>query len=89
MQKVHTTCETLSQSAQKGTITRFWDTSPALCVFILAILTIALFLGACLVALAMHDRKVARQMNAYIPSERSLADTIVDCVKTRNLKCNR
>lgn len=83
MQKMHTTCETLSQSAQKGTIARAWDMSPGMCLFIGACVMLALVLGASLVALAMHDRKVAQLRNKRIPMARKVRTMEV---KTRNFR---
>ena len=86
MQKVHSTCDMISQPTQKGTVTRLWDFAPGFVIALAVALTIALMLGASLVMLALHDRKVEALRNKVIPMPRK-----VRCIepKTVNMKGNR
>ena len=85
MQKMHSTCETLSQSAQKGTITRMWSACPLGVAFVMVCVVLAMVLGAALVYLAMVERTETRNLNAYIPSE----PTLVSGLATVNMKGNK
>lgn len=99
-QKVAGLCDNLSQSAQKGTITRLWDFSPVFVVALGVVLALALALGACLVWLALDERREARLRNKvrndYVHA-RPLTTTsiwqgphtLVECPQTRNIKGNR
>lgn len=87
MQTLHSAVTTLHTASQRGTITRMIDVAPGACVFIAVCVVVALALIGALVWLAMTERATAERLNAYIPSEPvSATTTIVDCVKTRNLK---
>lgn len=81
-QKVAGLCETLSQSAQKGTVTRLWDFSPAFVVALGVVLALALALGACLVWLALDERRTQAIRNKRIPNVRKARKT----AKTRNMR---
>lgn len=76
----------LSQQAQKGTITRLWDASPAFVVTVGVMLAMALMLGASLVMLALHDRRVEALRNKRIPLPRKVRES---AAKTVNMKGNR
>lgn len=71
--------------AQRGTLTRMWDYSPALVVFLAILWALAVFGVACVAYLAMSDRRNAAQRNAYIPSEPSIF-TVEISVPTVNLR---
>lgn len=76
----------ISQSAQKGTITRLWDAYPGFVVCVALMLAVALMLGASLVMLALHDRRIEAQRNKRIPLPRKVRES---AAKTRNMKGNR
>jgi hypothetical protein len=90
------TVQKLHSASEQGTIVRMWDACPVFTALVVVCAIVAVALCACLVALAMHDRKLDRVRNTPYVAVRATQrvtltyvkapTTVVDANETRNMR---